>query len=332
MVSESEFGVKGHGVHTAYVEMANSLKKLSYIELFINKTFKKADIVHIQTMWPFGLFMLRFARGKKVVSAHIVAESLIGSFRGAEKLRWFTDRYLKYFYKKANLILAVSEKVKQSLVDDLGVDEAKIVVFYNTIDTSLYSRNKQSKRLARHELNISENEFVVVGNGQVQPRKRFDIFIDMAKKLPETKFIWIGGIPFKHLGADYQAMQEMIAKVPGNLKVTGIIPLEDVKKYLFAGDIFILPAEQENHPLAVLEAAASGLPIVLRDIPEYDDTFKNDIVRVKDNKFADAVTKLSKDKVYFSQYSKKAALIAKRFDSKASAKRLAGYYEAIIRR
>lgn len=331
MISESEFGIKGHGVHTAYVEMVNALKGVPGVELGINQIFKRFDVVHIQTMGLFGLFMLCFARGKKVVSAHIITDSLIGSLRGAKQLRWFTDKYLAYFYKKADIILAVSEKVKQNLVHTLKVDEDRITICYNTIDAAVYKNNSYLRKKHRKELGVSDDTFVVVGNGQIQPRKRFDIFVDMAKQMPDVQFFWVGGIPFKYAGADYNKMQKLIAASPRNLYVTGIIPLESVKKYLIASDVFVLPAEQENHPLAVLEAAAADLPIVLRNIPEYDDTFGDDAFRVDNNEFAAAVQRLRSDAALRNLYRKKAKIIAKKFDSSASAQRLKQIYVKTLR-
>ena len=56
VVSESEFTVKGHGVHTAYVELANALAKRKDIELSINSKSSFVDIVHVHTV---GFFALR---------------------------------------------------------------------------------------------------------------------------------------------------------------------------------------------------------------------------------------------------------------------------------
>ncbi|MFZ2494417.1 MAG: hypothetical protein WAW60_01420, partial [Candidatus Saccharimonadales bacterium] len=83
MISESEFSVQGHGVHTAYIELVNAIKKRSDVELVVN-TFGSADIRHFHTVGPYSLAHLLFGHGKKVVSAHIIPESLVGSLIGAK--------------------------------------------------------------------------------------------------------------------------------------------------------------------------------------------------------------------------------------------------------
>ena len=169
--------------------------------------------------------------------------------------------------------------VADELINDMHVPKTKVL--YNTINMSRYKHSVAEKKSARKKLGLKDDDFVVMGNGQVQPRKRLDILIKAAKEMPDVKFFWVGGIPFKNLGADYNAMQDMIKNAPNNLTVTGVIPLESVRDYYVAADVFVLPAMQENHPMCVLEAAGAGLPIILRDIPQYNDTFKGDAVMAK---------------------------------------------------
>ncbi len=328
MISESEFTVQGHGVHTAYKEITDALRKRKDIDIEVNSR-RPADIIHIQTMGLYSFRHLIRRGGKKVVSAHIVPDSFIGSIKGAKYWKPLGKMWLKFFYKKADLVLACSGMVADELINDMNVPKTKVL--YNTIDMSRYRHSAAEKKLARKNLGLKDNDFVVMGNGQVQPRKRLDILIKAAKKMPDVKFFWVGGIPFKNLGADYHAMQNMIKSAPDNLTVTGVIPLEAVKDYYVAADLFVLPAMQENHPMCVLEAAGAGLPIILRDIPQYDDTFKGDAVMAKtDDEFLDLIDLLRKDKKAYSKACLGAEKIAKRFDSSAGAERLVKFYRSLI--
>jgi len=171
---------------------------------------------------------------------------------------------------------------------------------------------------------------VVVGNGQVQPRKRYDVFVDVAKRLPEVQFIWVGGIPFKSLGADHEKMEAMMKSAPSNVKTTGVIELEEVRDYFWAADVFFLPSNQENHPLAVIEAAASGLPIVVRDIKEYDASFGTDVVRGDDNTFHTLISKLLSDKKFAAEAVKGSERIISRFDNVAGGERLMAAYKKTL--
>jgi 1,2-diacylglycerol-3-alpha-glucose alpha-1,2-galactosyltransferase len=171
---------------------------------------------------------------------------------------------------------------------------------------------------------------VVVSCAQIQPRKRFDLFCEAAKALPEARFIWIGGIPFKMLGADYSHMQKLVDEKPKNVTVTGVIEHDDVRRYLQAADVFFLPSEQENHPMAVLEAAGAGLPVVLRDIPEYDDTFKDDAIRGTDDTFVGLIDRLRTDDTFRKQAIIGSRGIAQRFDSTSGGRQLIDAYKSVL--
>lgn len=333
VVSESDISVRGHGVHTAYVEMVKSLRERSDCTVITNQFFKKvdADVTHIHTVGLHSWTKLLWGSGPKVVSAHIVPDSLIGSFALAGMWRPLAKLYMKLFYAHADRVLAVSTMVADTLTHELHIAPEKVEILYNSIDTSQYKPDEYTKRDARQKLGISQDSFVVMGNGQVQPRKRFDTFVHCAKQLPDLTFVWVGGIPFKYVGAQYQEMKKLIEEIPSNMKVTGVIELEDVKQYFGAADIFVLPAEQENHPMAVIEAAAAGLPIILRDILEYDDTFGQDIMRAKDNQaFIEAIESLRSNESLRDEYRQKSAGIARRFDSHESAARLIDIYMQLL--
>jgi 1,2-diacylglycerol-3-alpha-glucose alpha-1,2-galactosyltransferase len=332
MVSESDISVQGHGVHTAYDEMASALEKRSDVELIRGKFGEKldVDIVHMHTIGNRTWTKLRQKGPKKVVSAHIVPASLVGSIVLANYWLPLATRYMRWYYNKADKVLAVSGTVADTLHNDLGVPREKIETFYNTIDMSRYAFTDKQKADARKKLKLKKDAFMVLGIGQVQPRKRLDIFVKMAKELPDVTFVWVGGIPFKQLGADYKAMKKLMDNVPKNLRLPGIVPHNEVSEYLAAADVFCLPAEQENHPMCVLEAAGSNLPIVLRDIPEYDDTFAHDAIRCKDDGFSAAIKKLHENPSEYKKWQKKAELIAKRFDSSAAAERLVKLYKQLV--
>jgi len=329
MISETTFTVRGHGVHTAFVEMTKGVSARPELDVVVNK-FRKADVTHIQTIGFYSALHLLSPRGgKKVVSVHVIPDSLIGSIKGAEKVAWLSKAYLKWFYGKADMLLPVSEETQNSLKHDMGLTNPSQVLF-NTVNNVEYITTSSDKAAARKKLGIANDAFVVMGNGQVQPRKRFDSFVAVAKQLPDVIFIWVGGIPFKSLGADHKHMQELMDTAPSNVTVTGVIELEEVRQYLAAADAFMLPSDQENHPLAMLEAAASSLPIVVRDIPQYDSAFGNHVLRGDDKSFADIIKKLVSDKRYYDEAIKGSKIIAKRFDTPKAAKELLKIYTNLM--
>lgn len=327
IISESEFTVQGHGVHTAFVEMTNSLRQQEDITVVTNRR-DKADIRHIHTVGPYALFHLLALSGKKVVSAHIIPESLVGSLFGARYWLPLARWYLRWFYNRADLVIAVSKATADQLMA-MGV-RTKIAVVDNTIDTARYVPLTSAKQTARAELGIERKAWVVVSNGQVQPRKRVDTFIRLARDLPDMKFVWVGGIPFKHTAASYQQMKHIIDRAPDNVVFSGVIPLDSVKQYFWAADVFIMPSDQETFGLAIVEAAASGLPVLLRDIHDYDHTFRPNALMCDEDTFSEGLIKLRDEPEYYREMVRQAKLLAARYDSRAGAQKLAALYHSLL--
>jgi len=328
IISETEFSVKGHGVHTAYIEHANSLRSRSDAIVNVNGR-AAADVTHLHTFGLYALWKLLFGSGKKVVTAHVVPASWIGSIKYAKLWAPLGERYLRYFYNKADAVVAVSADVKRELETSVGVT-SPITVVHNTIDTAHYRRKDGDRQRAREVLGIEPGAFVVVSNGQIQPRKRFDLFCTLAGQMSDVQFIWVGGVPFKQLGDDYEHIQRLIVAAPPNLRVTGVIDLAAVRDYYHAADVFFLPSIQETFGLVVVEAAAAGLPVVLRDIADYKNTFGDDALKGDDATFAALIERLRNDKHLYEQYVAASQRIAQRFDSREGAEQIMKLYRSLM--
>lgn len=327
-ISESAFSVKGHGVHTAFVETVRALEARDDVDVMAN-SFASADIRHIHTVGPYSLAQLLFATGKKVVSAHVVPDSFVGSLIGAKYWLKAARGYLRWFYNRADAVVAVSQETA-AVLKDMGVTTT-ITVVYNMIDTSVYQRDESRRASVREKIGVDENTFVVVGNGQVQPRKRVDTFVRLARELPEMHFVWVGGLPFGKVAANHAEINELIHTAPSNVTFTGVVELDEVRNFFAAGDVFVMTSEQETFGLAIIEAAASGLPVVLRDIHDYDDTFRPDAVMASEESFASEIQRLATDNTHYLDMQKHAALIAKRFDSHEICDTLVSLYHSALR-
>ncbi|WP_298890261.1 glycosyltransferase family 4 protein [uncultured Serinicoccus sp.] len=331
MASESDISVQGHGVHSAYVEMARALEQRGDVQVVRGVYGRRVgcDVYHLHTLgwavWP----KLLDPRTPTVVSAHVVPDSLVGSLRWARAWRPLARWYMRWFYGRADRVLAVSEAVARTLERELRVPAERVETLPNTVDATAFLTDETARALARRRLGADPGTFLVLGVGQVQPRKRVDVFVRLAREHPDIQFVWLGGIPFGRLGAQHAAMHRLMQDAPENLRFAGSVPREEVAAYLRAADVFCLPAEQENHPVCVLEAAAAGLPVVVRDLREYDDTFGSDVLRCTEDGFGAALTSLRTDPAGYAAARRGAARIAARFGSAAAAERLVGIYREL---
>ena len=250
LVSESEFTVQGHGVHTAYLETRHILESNPNIQLMVNaKPQKTTDLTHIHTVGLFAMRRLLSRRGgAKIVSAHIVPDSLIGSIIGAKYWTPIFKYYLRWFYNRADVVIAVSPYTKDELVK-LGV-KRHIEVVPNSIDTSNFINSPERKAKAR--------------------------------------------------------------------------------RYMIAGDLMFMPSEQETFGLAIIEGAAAGMPVIVRDIPDYDATFGNLVTRSTDDKFINQIRRFMVDNDLYARGQQKSAKLAHKYDSATISKKLLKVYQLAI--
>ncbi len=327
VVSEAEFFSKDHGVYTAYINQVEMLRK-KQIHVIINSR-RQADILHFHTLGPFSLVKLLTSRVPTVVSAHIIPDSFKGSLKGEKYWGGISSRYLRFFYNKADLVLAVAPQVKKQLLD-LGV-KSRIEIFPNPINEDIFKKDPKCRSTGRKLLEITENDILLLGAGQVQPRKGIEDFILIAKALPQYKFRWIGGKPFKGLTAENSKLNELIENKPDNFDFAGPFSYSDMPSIYNGADIFLFPSLQENAPMAIIEAAACGLPLLLKNLPEYK------LLYVKGYLSADSVDdyeklikKLIEDGRFYKDSVTGSKYIAEKFSTDALGDTLINYYQSLL--
>jgi 1,2-diacylglycerol-3-alpha-glucose alpha-1,2-galactosyltransferase len=231
-------------------------------------------------------------------------------------------------------MVAVSAETKKNLIKEFGIT-VPIEVIENSIDTKVLSTSPVQKADLRRKLGYSKQDFIVVSNGQIQPRKKFDEFVKVARQLPQFKFIWVGGFmlkgALKGLLDDQAELSEAIKNLPSNMIVTGVIPLEKARDYLRIGDVYFHPAIQETFGIAIIEGAAAGLPVLLRDIPDYDQTFGANAIRVKSSEFVKTLQKLHDDQKFRQKYIAESARLAARYDNSVAADKLVKLYRSLLK-
>jgi 1,2-diacylglycerol-3-alpha-glucose alpha-1,2-galactosyltransferase len=326
LISDTEYSPKDHGVHTAYLNYAAMLEENN--QKVVKNSFKKADVTSIHTVGPIGLFKLLTSK-PTVVTAHIIPDSFVGSLIGVKYWYGLLKWYLTFFYSRANLVLAVSPKVESELIK-MGV-KSKIKLFPNPINTKLFKRDLKIQSREREKLGISKDAFVILGAGQIQTRKGIADFIETARKLPNIKFVWIGGQPFKTITEVDKKLSEEIEKKPDNLMLPGVFGYSEMPAIYNIADVFMLPSFQENAPMAVIEAASTGLPVVLRDLPEYKMLYKNGFyIGAKDNDFAGVIKRLYEDKKYYDESVIEAKKLSFEFSFKTLGPLLIKNYQSLI--
>ena len=171
--------------------------------------------------------------------------------------------------EQSNRVTAVSESLRQSTYDVLGV-KRPIQVIPNFLDCAVHRRVLRPE-LRRRFTSGEPGTKVVVHVSNFRPVKRIDavlaIFDRIRKQVP-ARLLLVGDGP--ELATAYRLGRELgIAQL-----VSAIGAQEEVLPLLSIGDVFLLPSAQESFGLAALEAMACEVPVVasrVGGIPEVID-------------------------------------------------------------
>ncbi|EOC99579.1 glycosyltransferase family 4 protein [Caldisalinibacter kiritimatiensis] len=215
----------------------------------------KPDIVHIVTPFNIGLFGYKYAKDNNipiVSSYHTNIPQYLEYFNlGILKnvawnfFRWFHSNCKKnYCPSQSTLELLKSQGIKDLEIWGRGIDTNKFSPKYR--DTEL-----------RKLLNIDE-KLVFLYVGRISSEKDLDVFMETTKKINENykekvHFLMVGDGPI---------LEELKEEAPDNMTFTGFKQGEELSKYFASSDVFMFPSSTETYGNVILEAMASGLPVI----------------------------------------------------------------------
>lgn len=205
-----------------------------------------------------AMYAIRYLRKKKIPYIISTDGGFISSNEGNAKKKlktkliggaaaWFStctmsDEYLIYY----------------------GADKDKI---YRYPFTSIAARDiipapltSDEKDKIKQKLGIKA-EKVLIGVGQLIPRKGWDILVEALAKLnnKSVETLIVGGEEdqLKELLKNYE-----IETIPDNIRIISFMSKDDLFEYYRASDIFVLPTREDVWGLVVNEAMANGLPVI----------------------------------------------------------------------
>lgn len=167
---------------------------------------------------------------------------------------------------EADRYVAVSHAVADNLATRHGIAAERVAVHHGFLDEVPVPDAAASDRAVaavRAELGLSPGAPVVAMVGDLTWRKGADLFVALAAALaardPNTHLVWIGGAPGR--GAWDETAFDVAARGLGD-RVHLVGEQDDVTPFLELADVFALTSREDPFPLAALEAARAGVPVV----------------------------------------------------------------------
>lgn len=161
--------------------------------------------------------------------------------------------------------IAVSDIVRERLVN-WGVPARKITVVPNGLDTGALVFDPAARRRVRERFGLAPATFVIGLLGRLDPNKRVDLAIEAAAPMlgESCKILVIGR------GEDQARIEAAVARLGvGEHVIFGGFQ-QDTAAMMAAFDLYLATSAQETFGLSVLEAIASGLPVLYTVCPALD--------------------------------------------------------------
>ena len=227
------------------------------------KLLQTMDIIHVQHPFLSGRLALRYCRDIPIVYTNHTRYDLYAQaylpMMPEEMSQGLLQAYMPSFCNAVDMVIAPSAGMKK-ILRQLNV-ERDIEVVPNGVDLKDFLT---AKPLSRDQFGYKEDDILLVYSGRIALEKNLPFllksFAGIAETLPKAQLLL--------LGSGVQLYEEEIRSLVGELnlservRLTGRIPYDQLPAYLAMCDIFVTASVTEVHPLSVIEAMGTGLPVM----------------------------------------------------------------------
>ncbi|QID34011.1 glycosyltransferase [Pampinifervens florentissimum] len=212
--------------------------------------------VHIATPGPLGLmgFLVgKILRLRITFAFHTDIPTYARTYTGDPEVESLLWKAFVFLGNISDRFFVPSEHYKKLFVSK-GLQYSKISTFKRGVDTELFSPYKRDEDFWSKRLGVKKHQRVILYVGRVSKEKGLDTFLYTARCFPEDLFVIVGDGPYR---------KEIEGKKPKNVHLLGYMVGEELATAYASSDVFLFPSETETYGQVVLEAMASGLPVVV---------------------------------------------------------------------
>jgi glycosyltransferase involved in cell wall biosynthesis len=174
------------------------------------------------------------------------------------------------FCKAVDLVVSPSPGMEK-ILRELEV-ESPIEVVPNGVELKRFLR---AEPLSRADYGFGEDDILLIYTGRLAPEKNLDFllmaFAGVAQAVENTRLLLVGDGPLR---IELQGLARDL-QITDSVKFIGLIPYQNMPGYLAMCDIFVTASVTEVHPLSVIEAMGTGLPVMGIQSPGVGDTVED---------------------------------------------------------
>jgi glycosyltransferase involved in cell wall biosynthesis len=241
----------------------------------------------------------------------------------------FLQTYMPTFCQAVDLVISPSAGMREVL-QKLGVSTS-IEIIPNGVELQLYRATSEN---CRPEFGFSDEDILLIFSGRLGPEKNLDFliraFAGAAEAVKNAHLLVIGG------GPEEQALKQAAAQsgAAGRIHFTGMLPYDELPRYLSMADLFVTASLTEVHPLSVVEAMASGLPVLGINSVGVGDTVEDGVTGLLSSPdpaaFAALLTRLCMDRALRQRLGKGARKASEKYAIEYTTQIMLKRYERLL--
>src|SRR5262249_42554022 len=163
------------------------------------------------------------------------------------------DRFVEWFYRQCTLVLGPTKAVAAAL-EQKGL-EGRTAVWGRGVDGALFTPAQRHED-TRESL-LGDRDVLALDVGRVSSDKRVEILLEAARLVertgPDVRFVVAGDGPAREL---------LTHEAPDNVRFIGEVHGTELSRLYASADLFCFPSTTDTFGQVLLEAAASGLPVI----------------------------------------------------------------------
>ena len=178
----------------------------------------------------------------------------------------------KFLLKKVKHVVAVSKDMKDKLVTSSGINNDTVSVIHNGIDADNFYQPEHREAM-RNALGIEHDDFVIGNIARMVPLKnhRFliTVFKELLKDLPNLKLVLVGD------GLLSEELKTYSRDIGLSDSLLFLGERHDIAQLFSVFDLFVLPSLTEGTSMTIIEAMASGTPVVASKVGGNPEIIEN---------------------------------------------------------
>lgn len=227
--------------------------------LYLLKNNKNISLTHAHYAFPTGVLSLI---GKKLFNIPYVVTVHGGDIdKMAEKnirIKQMTARILV----NAERVIAVGERLKDNVVNDFNVPEARVEVLSMGVDTEIFKKYEEAE--ARKSLGLKNDDKIVLFVGNVirekGVRELIEAYHQVKKNYPTSALYILGSQRNESFSSELSDLVKAEQLTDVHFKQP--VGQKELAKWMSAADLLALPSYHEGFGLVALETMATGTPVV----------------------------------------------------------------------